>query len=250
MKISVTTICYNSEASISRTIESFLKQDHRDKELIVVDGASKDRTCEIVRSYQSPEIMLKSEPDAGIYDALNKATRLASGEVIGLLHSNDLYADNKVLSRVAAAFQDPGLDAVFADVSFFAPENVHCVVRRYRSDMFRPAMLAYGLMPAHTTLHLRRSVFDRFGYYKTDYRIAGDFEFVARIFKDDLLSYRYFNEVWTLMETGGASTSGFQSKVRLNREVLRACQDLGIKTNMFWLLSKYPRKLLELVWRR
>ncbi len=249
MKISVIAVCYNSEATIARSVESFLAQDYPDRELVVVDGASRDRTVEIVRSYDSPLIRVESEPDKGIYDAINKGIGRARGEVIGLLHSNDHFAGDGVLGRIARAFAEPMLDAVFADVTFFAPAQPLRVVRRYRSHRFTPAMLSYCWMPAHPTLYLRRRVFDRFGLYRTDFRIASDFEFVARIFKDNTLRYLYFDEVWTRMQTGGASTGGLHSKWILNTEVLRACRELGIPSSGLHLLAKYPFKILELFQR-
>lgn len=247
MKISVITVCYNAEATIARTIDSFLEQDYPDREMIVIDGASKDGTCDVVRGYNSPLIRLYSEPDKGIYDALNKGIAKAEGEVIGLLHANDFFAFPRVLSRIAEAFAAPEREAVFADIVFFAPGRPEKITRRYRSDRFSADRLRFGWMPAHPTLFLRRGVFDRFGLYRTDYRIAGDFEFVARIFKDKTLNYLGYKEIWTKMESGGASTAGLRSKITLNKEVLRACRDLGIETNLLMLLSKYPYKILETV---
>jgi glycosyltransferase involved in cell wall biosynthesis len=247
MLISVITVCYNAQATIARTVESFLAQDYPQREMVVIDGASSDRTLAIVESYASPLIRIHSERDKGIYDAINKGIGRAQGEVIGLLHANDHFADDGVLGRIAAAFADPALDAVFADVTFFAPGQPQRVVRRYRSDRFNASLLSYGWMPAHPTLYLRRGVFDRFGLYRTDLRIAGDFEFVARIFKDGALRYRYFDEVWTRMQTNGASTGGLRSKWILNTEVLRACRDLGLPSSGLRLLAKYPRKILELL---
>jgi len=137
------------------------------------------------------------------------------------------------------------LDAVYADVEFFRSEKPEAIVRRYSSRHFSPQKLAWGWMPAHPTLFLRRSVFDRFGLYRFDYRIGGDFEFVARIFKDGSVRYRYLPEVWIRMRVGGVSTSGLRSTLLLNREVLRACRENGIRTNWLMLLSKYPFKMLE-----
>jgi glycosyltransferase involved in cell wall biosynthesis len=216
------------------------------RELVVVDGASTDRTVEIVQGFESPLVQVHSARDRGIYDALNKGIARATGDVVGILHSNDYFASPTILNQVAEAFADPNLDAVFADVTFFPPGKPDRVVRRYRSNRFRPALLAYGLMPAHPTLYLRRRVFERFGVYRTDFRIAGDFEFIARIFRENRISYRYVEDVWTRMETGGASTGGLRSKMVINAEVLRACRDLGISTSYARLLARYPRKVLEM----
>jgi len=245
MKITTIMVCFNSEATIAKSIDSFLAQDHPDRELLVIDGASRDRTCEIVRAYSSPLIRFISEPDKGIYDALNKGIAAASGEVIGVLHSNDLFAGPGVLSQIAQAFAQPELDAIYADVVFFKADAPEKITRHYRSDRFTPGKIGWGIMPAHTTLFLRRRVFDRYGKYKIDYKIAGDYEFMARIFHQTGLVSYYIPAVLVRMLSGGASTGGLRSKLLLNREVLRACRENGISTNYFKILSKYPAKIFE-----
>lgn len=247
MKISAIMACYNSEATIGRAIASFLDQSHADRELVVVDGGSTDATCAVVQGLDSPLIRLRSEPDRGIYDAINKGIGRAEGQVIGILHSNDRLAHPGVLARVAETFAAGDYDAVYADVTFHPPGQPDRVIRRYDSGHFRPERLIFGAMPAHTALFLHRRVFDRFGLYRTDYRIAGDFEFVARIFKDGRLRARHVPEVWVRMEAGGASTSGLRSKIRGTQEVVRACRENGLRTSYPRILSKYPRKLMELV---
>lgn len=186
-----------------------------------------------------------SEPDEGIYDAMNKGIRLASGDIIGTLNADDVYVDSGVLSRVERQMVDGHLDAVYGDVVFFEADRPKTNLRRYSSRHFSPSHIAWGWMPAHPTLFLRREVFHRFGLYRTDFKIAGDYEFVARIFKDADLRYRYLPEVLVRMRTGGVSTRGWRSTLLLNREVLKACLENGIRTNLFMLLSKYPIKALE-----
>lgn len=245
MKISIIMVCFNSEATIARSIDSFLAQDYPNRELVVIDGASHDRTCDIVRSYGSPLIRLQSAADKGIYDALNKGIAAACGEVIGILHSNDLFSSPSVLSQIGRSFVAPELDAAYADVVFFKADAPDRITRHFRSDRFGPGTLGWGIMPAHTTLFLRRRVFDRFGIYKTDFKIAGDYEFIARIFHNTGLVSLYVPAIWVHMLAGGASTAGLRSKFLLNREVLRACRENGISTNYFKILSKYPAKVLE-----
>lgn len=245
MKISVVMATYNSEASIAAAITSFLEQDHPDKELLVIDGASKDRTNDIVLGFDNPLIRAVSEPDDGIYDAINKGILMARGDVVGLLHSNDYFDNPGVLSEVQATFDETGTDTVFADVEFFNPAAPGRTVRHYRSGRFYSGLIQYGIMPAHPTMFIRRAVFDRFGLYRTDMRIAGDFEFVARIYKDNETSYTYVPKTWTRMAMGGASTAGLRSNLQLNREILQACRIHGIRSNWLKLLMKYPRKLLE-----
>jgi glycosyltransferase involved in cell wall biosynthesis len=245
MKISVITAVYNRANSIARAVKSVQCQSHADVEHIVIDGASDDGTLSILHACLGDKMVLVSEPDKGIYDALNKGLSLASGEVIGLMHSDDLYANEHVLAEVSQAFADSTVDAVYGDAAFFHSGAPSELVRRYRSSRFSPKSIAWGWMPAHTALFLRRSVYERYGVFKTSYSIAADFEFVARAFYGGCLHARYIPKVWVHMQSGGASTGGWRSSLRLNQEVIRACRENGISTNWFKLLSKYPLKLLE-----
>jgi len=244
MKISIITVCYNSAATIEDSLQSVAHQTLRDKEHLVIDGASKDGTVEILRCHPSIARWV-SEVDRGIYDAMNKGLSLATGEIIGFLNADDVYADTGVLTRVAEAMARENLDALFGDAEFIDARNLRRIVRRYRSNRFRPDRIGWGWMPAHPTLFLRRRVFERCGSFRTDYRIAGDFELVARIFRGDSLRYRYLPEVLVRMRTGGISTDGWRNTLLLNREVLRACRENGIRTNVLKIVSKYPVKLIE-----
>ena len=226
-------------------MRSVQTQTHTDIEHIVVDGASTDGTLALVRAHQTGSMKLISEPDHGIYDAMNKGVAVATGEVICFLNADDLYADAEVLSRVAARMAQEQLDALFGDVTFFRASNPQQTVRHYSSRRFRPERIAWGWMPAHPSLFLRREVYEQAGPFKIDYRIAGDFEFVARAFGKNTLRYRHIPEALVRMRIGGISTGGWRNTLVLNREVLRACLENGIQTSMLKILSKYPAKLLE-----
>jgi glycosyltransferase involved in cell wall biosynthesis len=245
MKISVITVCFNSVRTLGDTLESVAAQKHLEIEHIVVDGASTDGTLKIIERYGKHVALLISEPDQGIYDAMNKGLRLATGEVIGFLNADDVYADSGVVERVSAIMAKDGLDALFGDAEFVSPDRPNQTVRRYRSERFRPERIAWGWMPAHPALFLRRRVYESYGLFRTDYRIAGDFEYCARIFHSNTLVYRSLPETLVRMRTGGISTSGWRNTVLLNREVLRACRENGIDTNILKIFSKYPAKLLE-----
>jgi glycosyltransferase involved in cell wall biosynthesis len=249
MKISVVTAVYNREATIARAIDSFEKQSWMNKQQVVVDGASKDGTLEIVHSYTNDNAIIVSEQDKGIYDAINKGIALATGDVIGLLHSDDFFAHTDVLSEIAEAFEDPNLDIVYADAAFFSPGKPDHITRRYNSSRFSASRIRNGWMPAHTTMYARRRVFEEYGNYRKDFKIAADFEFIARTFGSGQIRSRYVPEIWMMMQTGGASTGGIKSKLLLNKEVLRACRMNRIPTSYPRLLSKYPEKLLELIRR-
>lgn len=245
MRITIVTVCYNAERTIGETLESVATQSHQDVENIVIDGASTDKTLKIVERYTGTLAHVLSEPDHGVYDAMNKGLARASGEVVGFLNADDVYADKNVLSRVVDIMERESLDALFGDVEFFRPEDPTRTVRRYRSARFSPDQIALGWMPAHPALFLRRRVYERYGIFRTDYRIAGDFEYCARIFHSNTLVYRSLPETLVRMRTGGISTSGWRNTVLLNREVLRACRENGIDTNILKIFSKYPAKLLE-----
>jgi glycosyltransferase involved in cell wall biosynthesis len=247
MKISIITVCYNSAATIGDTLDSVAKQNWPQVEHIVIDGASTDNTSYMVKSRGGRVTKFVSEPDKGIYDAMNKGIKLATGDIIGLLNADDFYADPDVLARVAKKFESSSIEALFGDVVFFNPNEPDKVIRRYNSGRFSPDKLAWGWMPSHPALFLRKEVYQRVGPFRTDYRIAGDFDFIVRAFGDGKLRYEYVPEVWVKMRAGGVSTGGIRSTIRLNLEVLRACRENGIKTNIFKILSKYPAKFMELL---
>lgn len=246
MKFTIVTASFNSAGTIAETLRSVSAQTHQDIEHIVIDGGSRDATLEIVACFGERVSAVVSEPDNGIYDAMNKGLARATGDVVAFLNSDDYYTHPGVLARVAGEFaKQEALDAVFGDVSFFRPGAPETIVRRYRSSRFRPERIGWGWMPAHPASFIRRAVYDRFGPFRTDFRIAGDFEFFARAFGSGTLTYAYVPEVMTNMLTGGASTAGVTSRMQINREMMRACRDNSISTNWLKLSSRYVLKLLE-----
>jgi len=245
MKATVITVAFNAASTIADTLNSVAAQTYPQVEHIVVDGASTDATLDVVERHGKHVARLISEPDQGIYDAMNKGLELATGEIIGFLNADDAYADEGVLRRVSAIMVRDDLDALFGDTEFVNSASPARPVRRYRSERFSPERIAWGWMPAHPSLFLRRRVYAQFGNFKSDYRIAGDFELVARIFHGRTLRYRHVPEVWVRMRTGGISTGGWRNTWLLNQEVLRACRENGISTSLPRILLKYPVKLLE-----
>jgi glycosyltransferase involved in cell wall biosynthesis len=248
-RVSIVTVAFNSATTIADTLTSVATQSWSAVEHIVIDGASTDGTLDIVERHGQHLARVVSEPDGGIYDAMNKGIRVATGDIVGFLNADDRYADADVLRSVALTMMDGDLDAVIGDVAFLDGDDPTRVKRRYRSDRFSPERLAWGWMPAHPALFVRRDVFDRVGPFATDYRIAGDYEWIARAFYRGNLRYRHLPRVVVHMRTGGISTAGWRNTLLLNREVLRACRRNGIATNWLKILSKYPAKLLEFVRR-
>lgn len=247
MKISIITVSYNSADTIAETMDSVAKQTYPNLEHLVVDGDSKDDTVKIAQAHATARTYITSEPDKGIYDAMNKGLAQATGDIVCFLNADDAYADSEVLSRVANEMQQHRLDALFGDVVFFKPEAPNHNFRRYRSDRFRPDRLAYGWMPAHPATFMKRCIYEQLGGFRTDFRIAGDFDFVARAFTSGRLRYRHLPLIMVRMQAGGISNAGLRSKWRLNQEVLRSCRENGIRTNIFKILSKYPAKLMEVL---
>jgi glycosyltransferase involved in cell wall biosynthesis len=245
--LSIITVSFNSEKTIERTLKSVAAQTYKNIEHIVIDGASTDGTVALISRHLGAIAYFRSEPDAGLYDAINKGLQIAKGEVLGLMHSDDFYAGDGVLAEIAAQFAQGGVDGVYGDAAFFRPQSPEKTVRLYSSAKFSPARLSWGWMPAHTTLYLRSAVYKRLGLFKTDYAIAADFDFVCRLFLQRDICIRYLPKVLVKMQSGGVSTSGWGATIRLNQEVLRACRENGLQTNWLKILSKYPAKLLELL---
>lgn len=245
MKVSIITVSYNSRAFIEQTIESVLSQNYKNIEYIIIDGGSIDGTVEIVKSYGDNISNFISEKDKGIYDAMNKGIRLSGGDVIGILNSDDFYINNDVISTVVNEFMTKDPDSVFADLVYVRADDLDKIVRYYSSDNFYPKKVAYGWTPAHPTFFVKKEIYERYGLYKTDFLIAGDYELIARFLVKNNVSYSYIPKVFVKMRTGGISTRNLKSKWILNKEILRACAENGIKTNIVKVLSKYPAKILQ-----
>ena len=234
MKISIITATYNSEATIADTINSVLNQDYSDIEYLIIDGGSFDGKLRWV-----------SESDRGIYDAMNKGIRMATGDIIGILNSDDYYTSNDVLSTYADAFKTSKVDAVYGDIHFIREGQPHKIARYYSSKIFRPALLRFGFMPAHPSFYVRRSVYEQAGFYSLDYKIGADFEMMVRLFKKHRISYKYIQKDIVTMRMGGASTSGVGSHKLLLKEDARACRENGIYSNTFLIALKYFYKIFE-----
>lgn len=253
MKISLITVTFNSESTLCDTLQSVLAQSYPNIEYIIIDGASKDSTVDIIKEYEpqfNGRMRWISEKDKGLYDAMNKGIRMATGEVVGIINSDDFYHRKDVIEKVAEAFEDGTVQAVYGDVRFVNPDDLNKTVRYYSSKNFSPARFRYGFMPAHPTFFTYRKYFEEFGYYKTDYRIAADYELLIRFLYVHRLKTKYLSLDFMKMRTGGASTASFKSNLLLNREIVRACKGNGIWTCMPLLCLKYLIKVFELVFTR
>ena len=248
MKISIITVSYNAEKTLGRTLVSVAQQTYPNVEHILIDGGSIDASMDIAAKSGKHLAKSLSGPDKGIYDAMNKGLELATGDVVAFLNADDFYASEDILSQVAGAMVTSQLDILTGNVAFFRPESEDRIVRVYNSGRFEIQKLATGLMPAHPALFIRREALVRAGGFKIDYKIAGDFELIARILTQQKVKMGHLPKIFVKMQLGGISTSGWGARFLTNREILRACAENGIKTNLLKIWLRYPRKLLELNW--
>jgi glycosyltransferase involved in cell wall biosynthesis len=226
--ISVVTATYNCAHTAAECLASVAEQVYPYREHVVVDGASTDSTMAILTAHAQQLAVLKSEPDAGIYDALNKGIALARGDVIGFLHADDLYANPNVLAQIAKAFEDPALCAVYGDLQYVTKTNTAQVVRKWRSSPFTPNLLAWGWMPPHPTLYVRREWYERIGGFDTRYRIAADYLSILQMFSQADFKSVYLPKVLVKMRLGGESNKSLKNLVRKTAEDWRALRSTGV----------------------
>ncbi len=242
---SIITVVYNNAATIADTLASVKSQEYPHVEHIVIDGNSTDGTSEIIHENRSGLAHYVREADRGMYDAMNKGIQLATGDYVGILNADDVYESNQALNLIADALRENPTDSLFGDVQFVAPNDPNRVVRYYSSKYFRPDRFAMGLMPAHPTFYAKRSVYQRLGLYRTDFKIAADYELLVRYLLVNGISYQYLPKPLVRMRTGGASNASWGTYWTLNTEVVRACRVNGVRTSLPRILSKYGIKLFE-----
>lgn len=244
MKISIVTATYNSAQTVGDTLNCIAVQDYPNIEHIIVDGASKDNTLEIVRNYAHVAEVI-SEKDKGIYDAMNKGIQIASGDVIGILNSDDFYSHPQVLSKVAAAFKDPAIQCVYSDLQYVHPVQINKVVRTWKSGKFKRKNFYYGWMPPHPTFFVRREVYDKVGLFNIELRSAADYELMLRILLKHEIAAGYIPEVLVKMRAGGMSNASFKNRIRANREDALAWKLNGVQPYFFTVLLKPMRKISQ-----
>lgn len=251
MKISIITATYNSGKTVGDTLKSVLVQTYHDYELLVVDGASKDNTLEVVKKMEplfGGRMRYISEPDKGIYDAMNKGIRMATGDVIGILNSDDFYTSDDALACIAWTLENEKVDAVYGDIHYVDDEDLKKCVRYYSSKPFRRWMMRLGFMPAHPSFYCRKEVYEKFGAFDAEnYRVAADFENLLRLIFVNKIKTHYINKDFVTMRTGGASNSGLESHKRIMRDHLKALKKNGVYSNIFLLGLRYLYKIGEIL---
>lgn len=247
MKITIITVVFNGADTIKDTIESVLNQTYENIEYIIIDGKSSDGTMDIVNKYKDKVSKIISEPDEGLYAAINKGINISSGDIIGLLHSDDFYTDNTVLEIVAKQFDQSKADTVFADLVYVRGDNLAKVIRYYSAKNFEPKKLKYGLMPPHPTFFVKKSIYETYGLYEMNYQIAADYEMFIRLLYKNNVSYSYIHKAIIKMRVGGLSSGGIRNKILINKEAIRAMRKNNIQSNHFLILRKYPVKIIEIL---
>ena len=243
--ITVITVVFNGDKTLKDTIESVIEQTYDNIEHIIIDGGSSDATLDILKQYDHVIDYWLSEKDGGMYDAMNKGIALCSGEYVGMLNSDDMFANNDVLQNVVDRFYQTKSDTVFSCLNIVDKDNLSKILRKYRVTKFNSALLRIGVMPPHPTFYCKKSCYKAGEMYKTDYKIAADFEMLARLLIRQKISWSFLDKVTVTMRSGGMSNSGFLSSIKLNSEIIRACKENGLYTNWLFLILKLPIRLLE-----
>lgn len=251
MKVSIITVCYNSSATLEDTIISVLSQSYSQIEHIIIDGGSTDGTSSILQKYERHLAKIISEPDNGIYDAMNKGIYHATGDVIGVLNADDFYESNEVIENLVTTFSRE-IDIVIGDVVFVDRLKLQKKLRYVSGSNFKPWTLRFGWMPPHPATFVRSNVYETFGCYNNEFAIAADFDFCVRTLMSGLLNTAYNPKVLVTMRAGGISTNGWRSSLVISREILKALRENSVYSNKLFVWSRLPIKYLKqkILWRR
>ncbi len=245
MKLSLITVTYNSSKTLRDTFQSVLNQTYSDIEYIIVDGASKDNTVSIVKEYE-PKFQGRmkwiSEPDKGLYDAMNKGIRMATGDVVGILNSDDLFMDNKVLADVVAAF-DEQTDGIFGNLYFVNQEDTNQIVRVWKGSPYRS--FKSGWHPAHPTFYVRREAYEKYGVFDTTFDVSADFELMLRLIEKNGIRMKYLDRYMVRMRMGGESTGSIKNIIRGNKNIFRAFRKNGIKVSPLYPVYRLLPKVID-----
>jgi len=245
MKVSIITVSYNSAETIEQTILSVVNQDYKNIEYIIVDGLSKDNTLEIVNNYKSQITKIVSEKDNGIYDALNKAISLATGDVIGMIHADDLYANNSIVSDIVSAFTNNEVDAVYADLNYVDRFNTSKIIRKWKSGAYKQGLFLKGWMPPHPTFFVKKSCYEKYGTFNLKLKSSADYELMLRMIHVNKISLAYLPRLVVNMRAGGQSNVSLLNRIRGNKEDHLAWELNGLKPKMFTLIRKPLSKLIQ-----
>jgi glycosyltransferase involved in cell wall biosynthesis len=243
LKITIITVVYNSQNTIERCINSVLRQNFKDIQYIVIDGGSTDNTTQLISKYRQDIDSFISEPDNGVYDAMNKGIAMATGDIIGTINADDFFADDDVLSNIAKVFAEQNTDILYGDLDYIDPNDK--VIREWRSGKYRKGMFNWGWMPPHPTFYCKKTLFENLGGYKLDYGSAGDYELMLRFIHLNSISVYYLNKVLVKMVVGGISNKSLGNRVQAIRFDLKAMRNNNIFFPMATILFKPLRKIAQ-----
>lgn len=241
-KVSIVTVTYNSESYLRTCIESVINQSYPKIEFIIVDGNSKDNSVQIVRSYGDKIQKFVSEPDKGIYDAMNKGVGMATGDIVGILNSDDLYLNDSVVEKIVQLF-DSSTDALYGDLVYTQQDDISKIVRYWKSGSFSPGKMKRGWMPPHPTFFVRRELYDKYGKFSLNLRSSADYELMLRFLLKHKIRVKYLPEVLVKMRAGGQSNSSIKNRLKANKEDREAWRMNGLKPQFYTFLLKPIRKI-------
>lgn len=248
MKISIITVVYNNEATIRQAIESVLDQSYPNIEYVIIDGNSKDNTVSIIEEYKNRLGYFISEPDKGLYDAMNKGIQAATGDVIGILNSDDLYQDSAVVNRVMQQFNnDPELDILYGDLVYVKKDNTNKVVRVWKSKSYNDWFFENANVPPHPALFVKSIVYKETGLFDLQYKLAADYELMLRMFKMHNFNSKYFNRLIIKMRLGGATNQSFSNIINQNKEILKAWKNNGLKAPFYLMPLRIFKRLAQFI---
>jgi glycosyltransferase involved in cell wall biosynthesis len=249
MKVSVITVAYNSVQTIEDTMMSVLNQTHGDLEYILVDGGSADGTVELIRKHEQKISKWVSESDGGIYFAMNKGIEMASGDVVGILNSDDIYTDNRVIEEVISVFQTTNADIVYANLDYVERDNLNSIVRRWRAGKYKEGRFLMGWMPPHPTFFIRLEYYRKWGGYRTELRSSADYELMLRMIHKHHLNVAYLDRCIIKMRQGGQSNLSLKNRMKANKEDRLSWKLNGIQPFFFTTLLKPLRKISQFLMR-
>ncbi len=248
--ISVITATYNSERTLIDTIRSLQIQTFQSFESVFIDGNSKDSTLDIINRSELEQKQVYSEPDEGIYQAMNKGIAHAKGDVIGFLNSDDFYADENVLKDVAFLFKDPEVDACYGNLCYVGKQNKNKIVRHWKSESFKAGMFQKGWVPPHPTFFARREVYEKYGGFDTSFKIAADYELLLRMFEVEKIKTVYLPKVLVHMRLGGETNKSIQNIISQNQEIWKALKKHNLNPTLWsYFLSKTMNRLSQYLYK-
>ncbi|MCW3077219.1 MAG: hypothetical protein JWO32_1828 [Bacteroidetes bacterium] len=245
MKVSIITVTFNSADTLQDTIHSVITQSYMNTEFIIIDGGSTDNTLNIVKKYKGSISVVVSEKDQGLYDAINKGIDLATGDIIGILHSDDFYIHEHVISHYVKVFNDKNCHAVYSDLYYVKRENTDKIIRKWKSGNYNPDSFINGWMPPHPTFFVKKEVYNRLGKFNTEFKTAADYELMLRFIHKNKIDLAYLPEYTVKMRIGGKSNASVKNRVNANLEDRKAWEVNGLKPRFYTLYLKPFRKIFQ-----